>query len=59
MDKGKMKNHVDHLHEKHRQLEEQIQELSHSYGVDEKVNALKKEKLLIRDMINLYETKYL
>ncbi len=47
----KLINHVEHLKEKHDELDKQIQELYNHHTDDFKVEDLKKKKLKLRDEI--------
>jgi hypothetical protein len=47
----KLINHVEHLKEKHDELDKQIQELYEHHTADLKVEELKKKKLKLKDEI--------
>lgn len=51
MNREKLIHHVEHLKEKHDRLDKQIKELYEHHTDDLKVEALKKEKLKLKDEI--------
>lgn len=53
----KLIHHVEHLKEKHDELDKQIQNLYEHHTDDFKVESLKKQKLKLRDEIELTNKK--
>lgn len=51
MTREKLIHHVEHLREKHDELDQQIKELYEHHADDFKVEELKKKKLKLRDEI--------
>lgn len=53
--KEKLKHHISHLEEKHRDIDREITELHEQRGNDIKVETLKKVKLHLRDEIEKFK----
>jgi hypothetical protein len=51
LDRQKLENHIKHLQEQHDRLDREIKELYEHHTDDFKIEAMKKQKLNIRDDI--------
>lgn len=57
MNKDKLKKHINELRNKHSTLQQEINMLVYTHQPEEKIAALKKEKLRIKDEIATLERK--
>jgi hypothetical protein len=57
MSDEKLKNHIEQLKTKHYRIQQEINQLIHTHGPDDKIHRLKKEKLRIKDELENCEHK--
>jgi len=55
MNKESLKHHIQHLEEKHRDLDQKIKIEHIKYGNDGVVNSMKKQKLHLKDEIENFK----
>lgn len=55
MNREKLQNHINHLQEKHDELDRLIQEEFNRYQDDRSISNLKKEKLALKDEIEKFK----
>lgn len=57
MSDEKLKSHIETLKNKHYNIQQEINRLTHTHGPDDEIHRLKKEKLRIKDELKNCERK--